>query len=68
MTITKQNRADFIGITVDCIRRLHHNYPLTIREREGQFYYVDRTGTWVVFNDDDVIYYDAVVSAERSEK
>ena len=42
MTITKQNRADFIGITVDCVRRLHHNY-------------------------DDVIYYDAVVSAERSD-
>lgn len=61
MTITNQNRADFIGVTVDCVRRLHHYYPLTVRMRDGQYYYVDATGTWVVFNDRDVIYYDAVV-------
>jgi len=67
VTITKQNRGDFIGITVDCDRRLHHYYPLTIRARDGQYYYVDATGTWVRFNDKDVIYYDTIVKPERSE-
>lgn len=67
MTITKQNRSDFIDTTVDCERRLHHYYPLTIRERDGQFYYVDTTGTWIRFNDDDVIYYDIAIVPSKGE-
>lgn len=67
MTITKENREGFIGVTVDCNRRLHHYYPLTIRERGGQYYYVDATGTWVCFNDRDAIYYDAIIKPAETE-
>lgn len=64
MVITKQNIDNFVDITVDCILRLHHYYPLTIQQREGQYYYVDATGTWIVFNDKDVIYYDFIRKPE----
>lgn len=67
MTITKQNRAEFVGVTVDCYRPLRHYYPLTIRARDGRYYYVDRTGTWVRFDDKEVIYYDTIVKPKRSE-
>lgn len=59
MYITKENIKDFIGITVDCYRRLHHYYPLTIKERNGEYFYADATETWVVF-DNDKIWYDFI--------
>ena len=65
MTITKENRASFVGVTVDGGRRYGHHYPLTIRERDGQYYYVDATGTWICFNDEDIIYYDAIVEVGK---
>ena len=68
MEITKSNIDNFIGLTVDCNRRLFHNYPLTIRKKDEQYYYVDVTGTWVVFNDKDVIYYDTVCLKLAPEK
>lgn len=68
MNITKSNIKDFVGLTVDCNRRLHHYYPLTIRQRDEQYYYVDKTGTWIVFNDKDMIYYDTILKPKETQK
>lgn len=66
MNITKSNIKDFVGLTVDCDRRLHHYYPLTIRKRGEQYYYVDVTGTWILFGDKDVIYYDTILKPKEA--
>lgn len=68
MTITKSNIKEFIGMTVDCSRRLHHYYPLTIKKRDEQYFYVDATDTWIWFDDRDVIYYDTICKPEQEEK
>jgi hypothetical protein len=63
--IDKTNRHEFIGKTVDCLKRMHHYYPLTIQMRDNQFFYVDASGTWIVFNDKDTIYYDAIIEGRE---
>ena len=64
MLIDKANRHEFVGKTVDCEKRMYHYYPLTIQMRDNQYFYVDATGTWIVFNDNEAIYYDAPTGTE----
>lgn len=67
MYITKENIKYFVGITVDCYRRIFHHYPLTIKEKNGEYFYVDRTETWVVF-DDESIWYDFICKTTENRE
>ena len=67
MYITKENIKNFVGKMVDCHHRMHHYYPLTICQRDGEYFYVDATATWIRFDDRDMIYYDVIRDDEKEE-
>ena len=71
--VDSTNVRDFIGKKVDCERRMFNYYPLTFREIQGKFYYVDRNHVMIPLDERKRIYYDFIVEGytmdfERFEK
>jgi hypothetical protein len=58
--ITMTNIEEFVGKTVDCKRGMFHHYPLTIMKTEEKYYYADRNGVAIHFNNKDSISFDSV--------
>jgi hypothetical protein len=58
--ITMANIEEFVGKTVNGKRGMFHHYPLTIMKTEGKYYYADRNGVSVHFNNNDSISFDSV--------
>lgn len=59
--ITNANKESFIGKTVDCVKRLYHYYPLMILKRPYGYVYRDITGTNILFDKNEKLYYDFIV-------
>lgn len=56
-TITIANIEEFVGKTLLCDPCRWHHYPLKISKRDGVYYYTDRNGVMMRFNESEMIAY-----------
>ena len=60
--INKDNAANYVGKTIDVVRRARHYYPLTIcKMSSGEYGYIDRNGVLMPLNNER-LYYDIITS------
>lgn len=46
MYLTKENAHEYAGKRLDAHKRRFHYYPLTVHEKNGEYFYSDRNGVW----------------------
>lgn|GEM_PF-6129109 len=66
--VTIANIENFIGKTVDSKRKMFHYYPLTFKKINGKYFYTDKNGVMMPFNDKDKIYFDSIIKTHYKPK
>jgi len=65
--ITIDNIENSIGKTVDSKRRMFNYYPLTLKKINEKYFYTDKNGVMIPFDDKKAICFDSVVKTPQKK-
>jgi len=63
--VTIHNVKYFVGKTVDRERRMFHQYPLTFKKINGEYFLSDKNGDIKPFTKDEEIIFDSIVKTQQ---